>query len=132
MPRNNSQLMTSALRCTKLNTITARSPLPTQMKENQNMDDTRSIQRKQTMARGHCLSLQRLICSIVWDGLELMPVWVFQTLGFDGKMSPQLQALRIPTLPLGGKQEQKLCSKCDVSGNTCHILQIVNHCRRSG
>lgn len=46
MPRNNSQLMTSTLTSTELNTITARSPLPSQMKENQNMSDTKFRQRK--------------------------------------------------------------------------------------
>lgn len=41
MARNNSQLMTSTPKSTEMNTITARSPLPSQMKENQNMNDTK-------------------------------------------------------------------------------------------
>lgn len=66
MPRNNSQLMTSAPIYIESNTITAHSPLPSQMKENQIW----MIQNSYTKSRRQLEqfpSLLRLIWSIAYD-----------------------------------------------------------------
>lgn len=84
MPRNNSQLMTSTPKSTELNTITARSPLPSQMKKSQNMKDTKFTLEK--VEDGWAIGPQRRDSSaseLVLGQCLSTPVWICQTLRYD-------------------------------------------------
>lgn len=118
MPRNNSQLMTSTLTSTELNTITARSPLPSQMKENQNMSDTKFRQRKSKMAGPLPLNTEtHLHHSLCWVSACLNQCGCTRRYDLMARYFP-IYSPGNPGSSPGRKTKVKPRSKCDMPRNT--------------